>query len=515
MDDRRPQNLGFGCESTIDYAGSTPYAGAFFPRSKYLVVAGGTFTSNTNNTTPSPVPSDYRKIPMGDIDLRQEIRFDEDSHVVYRRSVGGSVRRMYSARVNGQNADMTVALYEGDCAEKHWRQDITEYARFRHPNFVQLYGVASSHGLHAAVFHDGLIPVKRILEMYRSPVSVVYLWGYLDEEFRNARDYFYTLSASRLRCSRCTTWIRLSSGRLCVDFTNEDPDPLFILYSTSDMLSRSVASRFFRPHEVSDMIASTSLDYYHTVCFLDLAQSRHISISAPTSVHLRSIIRCPVYSEAEFEDPVQIAHVHGVKFEDSGWIVSKSTGATSDKDFQIMKNGWTRVHSSQLSDAHIGRIIDASGRESKAWLAQANHIFNRFGITSNHEDYLFAHLVCYRLKFRVNDNLPHGYLFLCPLEDLQSNTNTSFQHPTCPAYWSLDASGILRLSAEKAEEQGFPYIELTTEVQGRYWDSKVYAGLREFHQSKTFDPETQEVARELGYPFYEISCEGATYGELT
>ncbi|KAJ7501797.1 hypothetical protein B0H11DRAFT_688298 [Mycena galericulata] len=132
-------------------------------------------------------------IAMGDIDLMKEIRLHEDSGVASRKRAG-QVRRIYSARVNGGKANMTVSLYEGKNAEKQWREDIEEYISFRHPNFLQLYGISSSHGIHAAVFHDDLIPVKHIMEMYSSPVATVYLWGYLDEEFRNARDYFYTIS---------------------------------------------------------------------------------------------------------------------------------------------------------------------------------------------------------------------------------------------------------------------------------------------------------------------------------
>lgn len=113
------------------------------------------------------------------------------------------------------------------------------------------------------------------------------------------------------------------------------------------------------------------------------------------------------------------------------------------------------------------------------------------------------------MKFSWTDTdcLPQGYLFLCPLGDLQALIPTSFRHPDCAAYWSLDPSGVQRLSTEEADLLGFPSTKLTMEVQGRYWDGSVYAGLREFHQSKFFDPDTEHVARELGYPLYQVSCE--------
>ncbi|KAJ7755486.1 hypothetical protein B0H16DRAFT_715739 [Mycena metata] len=39
----------------------------------------------------------------------------------------------------------------------------------------------------------------------------------------------------------------------------------------------------------------------------------------------------------------------------------------------------------------------------------------------------------------------------------------------------------------------------------RSWDASVYAGLRKFHRAKGFDPDSQDVARHLGYPLYQVS----------
>ncbi|KAJ7486313.1 hypothetical protein B0H11DRAFT_2230770 [Mycena galericulata] len=385
-------------DSTIAHGASHP--GAFFPSSQNFVVAGGNFTSITHNTNSPLPPPDYLIIAMGDIDLMKEIRLHEDSGVASRKRAG-QVRRIYSARVNGGKANMTVSLYEGKNAEKQWREDIEEYISFRHPNFLQLYGISSSHGIHAAVFHDDLIPVKHIMEMYSSPVATVYLWGYLDEEFRNARDYFYTISGS------------------------------------------------------------------------------------------------PLVAE--------------VAFEDSGWVISQGVGvASSDVAGVVMPNGWTRVNGYDAVDARTARVIDSFNRECKPWLSQSNYVFNKLGIVSNLEDYLFAHLICYRLNFEACTNIAapqvQGFLFMCPLSDLQSDLCSRFRHPASAAYWSLDLSGIQRLRNEEAELLGFPAIRLTTEVQGRYWDSSVYAGLQEFHRSKGFDPDTQDVARDLGYPLYRVTA---------
>ncbi|KAJ7658911.1 hypothetical protein B0H17DRAFT_1096524 [Mycena rosella] len=151
------------------------------------------------------------------------------------------------------------------------------------------------------------------------------------------------------------------------------------------------------------------------------------------------------------------------------------------------------MDSSEVWDGNIEGQIYASGSLlEEAWLAQANHIFHRLGITSNHNDYVLH---------------PPGYLFLCALEDLQADSPSRFRLSECPAYWSLDPTGDERLSVEEAERLGFPNPEFKMEVRGWSWDERVYNGSRQFYQAKGFDPESQDIARELGLPLFEISTE--------
>ncbi|KAJ7696339.1 hypothetical protein B0H16DRAFT_1265423, partial [Mycena metata] len=63
---------------------------------------------------------------------------------------------------------------------------------------------------------------------------------------------------------------------------------------------------------------------------------------------------------------------------------------------------------------------------------------------------------------------------------------------------------VHRLSTEEATQLGFPSFQLTTQVYGYSWDTSVYAGLPQFHQAKGFDPESQDIARHLGQPLYEL-----------
>ncbi|KAF8181426.1 hypothetical protein K438DRAFT_1183551 [Mycena galopus ATCC 62051] len=143
---------------------------------------------------------------------------------------------------------------------------------------------------------------------------------------------------------------------------------------------------------------------------------------------------------------------------------------------------------------------------SQILYGQANHIFNRLGISSNLENYVVLERIEFRLTISqpIGDP-PEGFLFLCPSEDFRIGDTLSFKWPDCPAYWSFDPSGTEHLSADEAVSFGFPTLVFSRIIGGDRWDANVYASLRRFHQAKGFDPDSQGVARHLGYPLYELS----------
>jgi hypothetical protein len=58
-------------------------------------------------------------IPMGDIDLLEEIHLKKETGVVgHHHPEMTRVRRVYSARADGRKFGVTVAMYQGDGAEE-------------------------------------------------------------------------------------------------------------------------------------------------------------------------------------------------------------------------------------------------------------------------------------------------------------------------------------------------------------------------------------------------------------
>jgi hypothetical protein len=58
-------------------------------------------------------------IPIGDIDLLEEIHLKKETGIVGRHHPERTrVRRMYSAKIDGRKSGVTVAMYQGDGAEE-------------------------------------------------------------------------------------------------------------------------------------------------------------------------------------------------------------------------------------------------------------------------------------------------------------------------------------------------------------------------------------------------------------
>ncbi|KAJ6555879.1 hypothetical protein B0H19DRAFT_1376865 [Mycena capillaripes] len=139
MDDESPAADEFTSNSAFGPLESGWHSSGMFSGAQNLTVSGQTLTNITNYTTPV-VPSDFRTVPLGDIDLQREIRFNNSTSIVDRQYERQGVRRLYSARLGGQNT--TVAIYQGPGAEEDGDK-ISEIYDGSPPKSFQICGVAN------------------------------------------------------------------------------------------------------------------------------------------------------------------------------------------------------------------------------------------------------------------------------------------------------------------------------------------------------------------------------------
>ncbi|KAJ7025823.1 hypothetical protein C8F04DRAFT_127015 [Mycena alexandri] len=197
---------------------------------------------------------------------------------------------------------------------------------------------------------------------------------------------------------------------------------------------------------------------------------------------------------------LRIAYVEHIKVDSSRWFGSD--------EGVFMADGWTRFTThSLISSTPVYLKFHARIRDLSGWLSQANHIFKCLYITSGFSDYAVLDEIRMDMFTQaIVEATPAGYLFLCPPNHFRTGP-ASFALPDCPAYWSLDFSGLERLTMEEAMHLGFPSLEFKSKVIGTFWEDEIYAGLRQFHAGKGFDPDSQDLARHLGHHLYQLSSD--------
>ncbi|KAJ7670185.1 hypothetical protein DFH06DRAFT_1468816 [Mycena polygramma] len=239
-----------------------------------------------------------------------------------------------------------------------------------------------------------------------------------------------------------------------------------------------------------------TLDDYHELCHRYLHHSSFYFISAGVAVSLGVVV-----SWIPSNHYVGIASLPYACVDIFDWNLSRREGPVSGA---VLENGWRRFHTHDVVDHTISLQCGPAG-DGWHWPCQANYIFNYHRITSNLNDYVLVLMNYIYFLIRISKNraaLPASFLFVCPPGAFFTG-QFSYCWPECPAYWSLDPSGVERFTIEEAIELGFPTLQFSTYIDGRSWDSSVYAGLRKFHQAKGFDPYSQDVARHLGHHLYQ------------
>ncbi|KAK6988025.1 hypothetical protein R3P38DRAFT_286474 [Favolaschia claudopus] len=476
-----------------------------FSRASNFTVSGGNFTTAITKQYISPIFSDFRRIPLGDIDLLREVCLDDDA--VLRKRQGRhrhSVRKIYSARIDGRDSNATVAVYQGVVAQEEWRHDLSKYHLVRHPSLIQVWGIARLGNIYATVFHDDLMPLRQFLSIFRElPTLTVYIYSYTFSDFTGALTYFEDVCNQALLPNQCTLFIRGSTGQLCVDLV---PDKQFHWVACVNEPSEDARIQLLNAgHGSSDQEISImkflSLEVYHEISQCDLAQHSFEAISPSTIVDLDAVVLLHHSGSSRFEDSVKIAFLRQIDAEELDTLYWRLN------EEMVGGEGWSCLPLQSIVGATISLELRASN--ARSWLSQANHIFARLGISTNLEDYVIPATVEFSLTIMKADvtNAPSAYLLLCPVEDFEIRP-ASVRWPDCPAYWSLDSSGAQRLTLEDAEKLGLPSFALSAAVITKSWETNVYAALRRFHEAKGFDPDSQEIASKLGHPLYCIGDDG-------
>ncbi|KAJ7064472.1 hypothetical protein C8F01DRAFT_768737 [Mycena amicta] len=460
---------------------SAPDAGAFFPAAQNFTVSGGNFTSNVQQILPRELPPDFRTIPLGDIDLQTELHTEDlggyHGYLHRRRRERGVVRIMYSAKVQGR--DMTAVLYEGDeQAKEDWMKEVKNMSSVRHPNLLQLFGIARSGRTYAAIYHGGLISMDHMLDYHQAnPDMRLRIRVQLSTEFGPALDSLKCLASIRdIYGLSISYFFRTSTGRLCIAVNPSSGD--VTVYPR--LLNQQPWTS--NPANLSSLVESTPIDELHRIISsrqqwlphqLLTPQPTLFAVTSSGSYVALAMLNSYRYP-VQWTDPTSLLPVESTR----------------------LQNGWERY---SIGPEKAGQRVQLSNpptyRITTTWLSQAGHIFNLLNIRDKFDSYFLA-WGWPNVVFTVPEGAPNGYLFYMP----------PLQKKPSQVFWSLDPLGREQLSWKEARERGFPKLVASNSVRTyqRQWDACVYEEIRAMHIAKGFDPDSQDVARHLGHPLFEL-----------
>ncbi|KAJ7636350.1 hypothetical protein FB45DRAFT_864400 [Roridomyces roridus] len=289
--------------------------------------------------------------------------------------------------------------------------------------------------------------------------------------------------------SQQTLWIRGSTGRLILEFAPREINepPIWICPSKARTSNTHACIDWNDPTWEARALEALSIGEFNYLSSFGLARYRALAVNAEQVGEIRlGTALCSSSVSERFEDYTEIASSAMADFR-FGWYSQNGMEHRSH-------NGWTRFHSTTMCGEEI--IYRVSGSDKSGSLPRICHVgrlFKQLQITLGQENFVFPCAFQFIVQVAsLTKASSEGYLFLCPTAHLCGGSAGSFARPESVYFWSTDAEGSQRLSAEEAAARKFPTIELRTELICVFWDARVYEILKKFHELKGFDVESQD-----------------------
>ncbi|KAJ6578286.1 hypothetical protein B0H19DRAFT_1230086 [Mycena capillaripes] len=481
------------------------------------------FTMNNNllNTTSGEPQSEFRVVNLGDLNLLDEIG---DQKVVERRPTNErsmctrsvTARRIYSARIFGSQDPMTAVVYNSPQFEQilaqarekqHYRSKrCTPHPPWSHATLNVKWSVLCS------------VNEAFIIEFFNSSSEI---WGApVELIIVKAANLFWKSTTGEWLCSLIgTAWIRLSTGKLCVDVGNGDQ--LASLFPPW-LVHRDLPSINFTDNDLDDKLLSRlKLDEFYDLLAYAFCDSIKLS-SAPRTITLPSLCRIPDPG-ADFNADAEIPAIpivnHFTPF--SIYVNSWSSYAFP---VEAMPTGWARVEYLGNPDTDQDlrmsiRFVDEDDAK-KWWFSQQGYVLAQLrDPVSFHDEMVFVtgiHLCCTFNPPPDNFTLLGTFMADAPIDDVYlflsspkaALVDGRFIVTSPPAaeqyYWTFNPAGLDRLTCQMVEDLALPAPEFSIELGGAQLDETCHDMIRDFHVAKGFDPCSQDMAIAMGYPLMDL-----------
>ncbi|KAJ6563962.1 hypothetical protein B0H19DRAFT_74453 [Mycena capillaripes] len=322
-------------------------------------------------------------------------------------------------------------------------------------------------------------------------------------------------------------WIRLSTGKLCVNVGNgEELIGIFFMWH----VRTKFPSIKFTENDLDDKLLSRLKldDLYHLLTRHYTWDVAHFSSTLGT-IMLPSLCRIPDPG-ADFDATEISAIPIANHFTPSSIYVESWYSRT----FQVetLATGWTRV---DYLDSHGRlsidiRLVDEDDAR-KWWVLQQGYVIAQLQDAISFDDEMvFVTAIGFYCTFNTspeNFTLQGTFMADAPTDDVYlfifspkvDLVDGRFIVTSPPAaeryYWAFDPAGLDRLTDPTAEDLGLPTPEFSIKLWGIQWTKRLHDITCDFHTAKGFDPCSRDMAIAMGYPLVDLEDINKFAQELT
>ncbi|KAF7340341.1 Reverse transcriptase-RNase H-integrase [Mycena venus] len=463
---------------------------------------GGSFTITNNliGTTANQTRGDFRYVNLGDLILLGEI--DKQNIVEYlpihRRRTGAVV--------------------------DHIKVQVQKAQQYRHPFSAQLFGFTCSAGLNALIYHDDIMTISQIQKMHaQSALASLYTKNQMWQQFYAAYWYWSETTRKEIDDLPGTVWIRLSTGKLCLDIGNGVEQCIDIWGRLAGSTLAELPSFKLMENELhTKLLCALKLDEFHAM--VAICGKQNFSYNLPS---LTETITLPSICITDDRGDFQSHQFLTIAFSNHPTPNDIYVGPWHSYPLhnEVMPTGWTRVEYLDNPEHLLWMPVQFNEVNNviKWWVSQQNYVCKHLQCAIGaKEDYQLLHLITsidfdcildtrlnsFTLQGTFMTNAPQhqAYLFLFPPQVELVDGRFTIMNPDDSEkyYWSFDPTGLNRLTREAAEDIGLPTPQFSVRVIGWRGDGSTLDMIREFHAAKGFNPDSQDAAIAMGHPLVDI-----------
>ncbi|KAJ7618058.1 hypothetical protein FB45DRAFT_933211 [Roridomyces roridus] len=383
---------------------------------------------------------------------------------------------------------------------------------YSHPLFAQLFGLHCSTSLNALLYHDEMMTIDQVEQMHSHSVlaSDRRLPSFRGAQYDTADEYLSRTTAISLEKLSGSTWIRVSTGRLCFDIGN----------GNESFYSLTVARRLPLPAARFNLADPNLVNNIaQTLTFDDVVDtfefySYFSGPLAPLGEGGTILPSFALFSDRNPLYPFPSSFPTRLHFVWQDWHHQKQP-----IDFTIMDqaHAWTSIQYNADSFPIVMSVgLDPGGAATvkRWWLAQEPHIRKNL---QSHSSWLELTTAVSRRCDQDYESFmakkPAGKIYLLlPRPTMRYQTSghleVVFPRGVQEYYWAFDKDGRDRLTCDMVHSLGFPSLGFTFAAGGVSVHEEQSSLLRSIFAAKGYDPDTQNAAIERGYPRWD--CESTT-----